>query len=776
MLFLEDFSQVSAHFQDDVTVGIEYSPILDIFLLINPTAISIWSSNLIEPEVKSTYELNEKQKECGLLMQAVFVNKTYFACLTSCGKILLFQIDSKFRISFLKTMEIASKKFFTSISTYNGFVVAGDNKGDFNLLSAESGNSNFVLALTFKLATWVIKKLSISQNYGAALCADGSVLSFKIDRKILTEEGYDLSPTVLLESGASNICSAPRSHLVAIFQPTGKFTITDGSGFSQTIERCPHITSMRFTADGKTLLAATKDGFIAWSTNCQRFRYLSNRDVTNSRCIAMSEQILLASCESGVAVIPLLIAPMSHSPLLFGSRKIIEARSTTGGSIAIQHPCDLVGDITGCAADENNRLIGVVGTHGVALFAKETANWHRPKQPDQLIKAVDFMGRTLCLIACSKRDNKYSLLLAKSSVTEELEIVKSISLPGKPVSMRASAEACAITIGKAVVLVDALFVVSIAKLSTEGTDSEPISPKQAIALLKNGKLVTVNPSTSKEDVIGLQETELMEGISSFFIDQENKIVFAHKGFAMYAAKTSDLKFIKIFESEDIPIGVNSDLFALVTIEPGSTLPLRPMLAHFFNPELTSDEKAVRAIRRSTNAHNILIQITVQMIRSGNSEKIVPFLKKFPEEYSSVLVAALRTSEPPERAGIIKVLGSATEIFAQLANANFVQKKIPQFFRSEAFDVKSLRNASLLLEVVMQEDGPISALACSLFVAENSDAITDDLYRAINMFSIAVSELKEHPDGIDDLIERAKKITPPTSTNEEEEKGKEINNE
>ena len=768
MLFLEDFSQVSCHLADDFTVDVQFSPYLNLFLLVSPSAVSLWTSNLIEPELKSSFILTEKMKELGLLTASSFINKTSFACLTSSGSILLFQIDSKLKISFQKQLEIKSKPFFTSISSYNGFVVAGDNKGNFSLLSSESIDENFVSSLTFKLAQWPLKKLAIGVGYGIALCADGSVILFEVDRKILTDPEYEIKSKVLIESGASLICASTKSQLFCIYQAAGqRFTITNND-FHKTIEHTPQMSSICFANDGKTVFCATKDGFLAWSLNCQRFRYLANKDVGNARVISLSDQLLIASIEKGVAVLPILTAPMSHSPLLYGVKKIVEARATTGGCISIQHPCPLVGDILSCASDESDRLIAVVGTEGVALFAKATANWHRPVQPNRQILHVDFMGRTLCLTAHSKKDSKYSLILAKSSVSTDLEIVKSIQLPGKPLAMRASHEACAIAIGKAVIQIDALFVLSIAKLSCEAIACEPISPTQAIALLKNGKLVLVNPSTSKEKVTTQNESLLKENVSSFFIDQTNKIIFAHMNFSMYAAKVSDLKFVKIYESEDIPIGVNSNLFALITIEPGSSLPLHPNLAHFINPELINDEKAYQAIRNSRNAQNILIQIVVHMIRSGNSERIVPFLKNFPEYYKQVLIAALRTSEPPERAGILKVLGSATEIFAQVANANYEKKEIPIFNKNEEiFSEDDLKLSSLLLEVIMQEDGPVAALSAALFIADNMKEIPDDLQRAMNIFICAVNELKLNSDGIKELLKRGNSIINSVSSNNPE---------
>ena len=758
MLFLEEFSQVSSHLSDGVTVDVQFSPGLNLFLLVSPSALSLWTSNLIEPEIKSSFSLTEKMKEFGLLTAASFTSKTSFACLTSSGLILLFQIDAKLKISFQKQLEIKSKPFFTSISSYNGFVVAGDNKGNFSLLSAESIHENFVSSLTFQLAQWPIKKIAIGINYGIALCADGSVILFAMDRKILTDPEYEIKSRVLVENGASLICASTKSQLFCVYQAAGqKFTVLN-SEFSRTIEHTPQMSSICFAGDGNTVFCATKDGFLAWSLNCQRFRYLASKDVGNARVISISDQLLIASIEKGVAVLPILTAPMGHSPLLFGVKKIVEARATTGGCISLQHPCALVGDIISCASDENDRLIAVVGTDGVALFAKATANWHRPVQPNRQITQVDFMGRTLCLTAYSKKDLKYSLILAKSSVSTELEVVKSIQLPGKPIAMRASHEACAIAIGKAVIQVDALFVLSIAKLSCEAIACEPVSPTQAIVLLRNGKLVFVNPSSSKESITTQSETLLKENVSSFFVDQTNKIVFAHIKFAMYAAKISDLKFVKLFESEDIPIGVNSNLFALITIEPGSSLPLRPSLAHFINPELINDEKAVEAVKRSPNAQNILIQIVVHMIRSGGSEKIVPFLQRFPEYYKQVLIAALRTSEPPERAGILKVLGSATEVFAQVANANYEKRDIPKFTKStDTYSEEDLRLSSLLLEVIMQEDGPIAALSASLFIVDNLKVIPDDLQRAITIFVSAVNELKPAADDVKELIERSKAI-------------------
>lgn len=752
MIFLEDFSHVMMNILDETTINIEYNHSINSFLLVTPSSVSLMTMSEKDPKISSTFECKSKIFDDDILISGAFINKSSITCLTSKGRIFLFQIDSKLRINFTKEITIKENTYFSTISTYNGFVVACDHKGFFRLLSTESVSAdNYCLSLNFELSQWPIKKLSLGQKRGIILCADGSTMSFEIDKTILSNSEYKLKPKVLTESGVSLICGSPKSRFFVEYMPSGVLHITDLVNFDQKITNCPQLFNLAFSDDGQTVFGSTRDGFIAWSSRCQRIRYLSSKDTVNSRSLCLSDSFLVSSINYGIAIIPLLKSPMNRSPLLFGDGKIIEARAATNGCLALVHPCKSVGNILSCSSDESGRLISVVGTTGISLFAKSTANWHTPEiSANYVPRDVDFMDRMLCLTAYSKKDMRYVLLLAKSTISQQLEIVKSFPLTGRPISLRATLQSCAVVAGKSVFIVDGLFNISKMTLKEEILVAEPISPSSVILLTKNFKLMKISSD---------EETLLLDKVTSFFVDSVNRLVFAQSEFAMFASQISNINFVKIFQSEDIPIGILSDLFALVTIEPGSTLPLHPVLTHFFNPSLIDEEKSAEIISRSPFAQSILMQIATQSVRSGHPENSIPFLMRFKDHFPTIITAILRTSEPPEREKIFGVVGRPTKLFTETAKCTIEDESapIPNFVPCSDLTDESLQNGALLLEVVFAGDGVPTALSAAIFLAEHASVVSDDFVRAFRMFVAAAKEMHEKEANLQDLIQKAEQL-------------------
>ncbi|EAY11214.1 hypothetical protein TVAG_127200 [Trichomonas vaginalis G3] len=759
MIFLEDFSHILKHINDEVTVDILYNNHINAYLLLSPQSASILKFNDSEPEIKSTFNFTTQQLQNDILCAATFIGKLSFACLSSMGKIFYFEIGKQYSVNYVKQIMIKENVHFTSISSYNGFIAAGDNQGNFRLISTESVNSdNFCISISFKVCEWPIKHLSLSSRKGIILCADGSTKLFSIDRTILSNSKYELKSAIIHTSGVSLVAASPKSPYIAQYLPSGVLHITNFKNFDQKINGCPQIFSFAFSSDGQTIIGATHEGFIAWSSRCQRLRYLTSRDIANSRCICASPSYLLASINSGIAVIPLLISPMNRSPLLFTGDKIIEARSSTNGCIALSHHPKDVGTIINCASGEDGRLIAVVGQNGFSLFAKATANWHTPiiKGRYQL-KDVDFMDKVLCITALSLNEVKYVLLLAKSTVTRNLEIIKTFPLDGCPVSIRASSESVCVAYGKTVIMVDALFNQTKIVLKEDIICAEPVSPTTCVVLTKDFNLLYYANE---------KETKLLSNIMSFFIDSKNKIIFAHNEFKMLAAKIPEFDFVTIKESEDIPIGIIPDLFALVTIEPGSTLPLHPVLTYFFNKKLIEEEKSVKIISMSPFSQTILMQIAANASRGGNIGEVIPFLKKFPQNWPIIITALLRTLEPPDREEAFKIIGRPTDLFCEFTQCKIeennnqdanISERIPHFICEEKPNEECLHRGSLVLELIFAGDGVPPALSAALFLLENSTDVSDDFLRAVNVFVAAAKEIPEKPQGLTDLIEKAEKL-------------------
>jgi len=721
MFFLSSIHEIKENYNNDLSLDMKFSVHSNLFITTSQTHISTYEAETIDQDL--IYRFVPDKANFGAFISSVPLNTYSFCTLTSAGTLLYFQHSDGSRIECKKEIGKQKGRFYTCISSYRGFIVAGDSLGSFSLLSVDSDH-----AITYKVSPFPLKKIEIGKRNALILCADGSVISIRMDAKILSTPGFDINPVIIVEKGITMICCSHVSLFAGLYGPKIGFLVSDFNTTMRKFSLFQSAMCMCFSPDGMSIFIALPKNIAIWSDFLPRVRYFNISNPGNCKSIAISDQSVLASFDNGIVSIPIITHTMRSFPLLFSSNMIYEFRQTEFSIIPMTYQCNEIGSILDCTIDDEKRYMAVCGSRGVAFCSRASAKWFFSLNNDFMIKSVSFMGNVICMLCISHKELSYYLSFCRFSDHNGIHNYKSIPIIGVPHSFCASSKNCVIGVGRKVFLFNEktsrVFNVSKDFFKCEIDESN----SSLIIFTKDYSLIQFDINNVSNEIV------LIEGISSFFYDRIMNKLFVYKGFSILLFSNYSNEFKKLLETELLPIGDSQQNNGIILLDPGAVPPFNPVIVQYYN---STHNYKVEFDRISVSDRNInyLVETGVSSIYQGCWESFFTVLYEMHSDFYRVLVSVLRIVGNDIREQIYAKYGKPKEIYQNL-------------LEKPSHDIAT---ASLLLPLLLEEDGPEEAyiLATSILM-KDADMFTS-ISRFIDPVFSILSKKKINPESIESKI-------------------------
>lgn len=719
MFFIDKYFQISKHILDEKAVSIVLNQFLDKFIICTPSTISLISLRNRETITECLYKLTSNEIDSwGYINAAVCTGRYQFGCLTVKGKVLFFQIN-KNKISFQAELSFPNN-IPTSMASYEGFGLLTDDSGYFFLVSVQMKSS-----ISKQITNCLVKSLAVSKTHVLALLEDASVITFPINRSLLTDPGFEYDIKEYIKSNALIIAGSAKTPLSAVYCPNEMLVISDMKYYRKEYKDIPNISSMSFTPDGRSLIMASNTNFIIWSVDCPRLRYFYSQKINYARFMVVSNYYIVASYSKGIAYIPmcslcpgnvLLFSNKFYRMILTNKRVISQVNNTNG----------CVGEILSVAVHDSSNMVVLSGSNGLCFMENDRIIKRLSRRNNNCLHFLQFMNDTLCFVV---RTNKFVLVFCKITPNYDLRSIKLFNLPSKPIALRTSDKCCVVTCANHVVFVDALFNIYIHENRVSILYSEPCSTDTFVCLYQNSHLSFINVSNT--------EKILLTDVSSVFVDHKNQLLIVHKGFEILVSKIKEWDFKKIYEGEDIPVGIMPIIYGVLLIDPSCGVPYSPMIIHYFHLINKEVNNIVNIVRKLPTPEYSLTQFILMNMKFGNLRESINFLNHFPDYFSDILIKIIRTSEENERKIIYTILGDPINIFCKISNLKYIKGDYIRFESDNTFDEKLSERGSLFLEMLLADVDSLTALSAAVTILSKRD--TPDIRGLIKRIRSAVEE-------------------------------------
>lgn len=740
--FVDVFSSIQDHLSDGLTLAIELSPSHQYFAVISPTCVGLFSTET-DRQLVQKFVLPEKvQHENGCLSQLAWINNSSFVCLTMFGDIILFFISKSTSIMM---KSVISSYRFTAISSYNGYIIAGDDTGKLSVISSESPT-----AITHQLVDYPIKKIVMNSSNGLLLSADGNAYTISLDKNMVFKKEAHVALERIDMERCSSVAISQFSNLGAVFSPTGKIFITDFKEFSVFVKVKQAVgCHLCWSTDGHSLFALFRDGVCSiWHDMTRQIRHFRMKDLNGCTCVEHGRNHLFVATDVGLVNLPLYQVSRGTSPVLYGPQTIVEFRATVSGAVAVTYelPEEYVKDLeqVQCVAgDIKCRFYAVAGRKDVALLSRTSGKWVKPVQNGIVARGMCWLDKTLVLANFDEKSLKYSLEFYQLI---PFESTKSIKLPSKPFAID-SDDKCIV-----VALMDQLMIIDSGKTRSVKIDGQPYlcgvhSQSNSVMVLMQSRDFMI----FRNDECVFTEHD----VSGFFVDPKFGLMFVVKGLRVFIVSLfkSRIKLSPFFESGDVILGVYPNCSSLMSMQSNAMKPFKANVNQFFDlsivSEITEPEKAaatVSLMKNTTSFGSLLRQVCVFALRQKLGDHCVQFLEHFPEQKNEVLAAALRAVESPERQAAFDMTGPPSFIFMEFACLSQRLGSITEFHQRKDVSESNMRSAALLLPVIMEEEGPLIGFPAALFILSKLHEDIDYVESLMRFLDPLLSPPVETEDG------------------------------
>lgn len=726
MLF-DSYITILKHQTDDVTVELQLCPLKKRFLSLSPTSITLFFAHSIELRTLCIYHLPDELQQFGFFTHAAWLSGKSFAVQTSLGNILIFLVDDNNQIFSRQILKHLDNLRFTAITSYMGFMLAGDDHGNLTILSPQNGK-----IFSHKAINSSIKQIVISKTHGIIFGSDLSIMTFEINSDVLTKENIELHVTNL-NLTPSLVAANPTSNLCVFYDPHGTLFITNFVNFSKTHTKIPKIFAITFSADGKHIYALCYGGIGIWSIELNRFRFIPNSDVNSGRAIAASGPLLVASITPGIISFPIL--SVSNFGFYGASRyydihimKSFPQKQSFNGPYAIIRPLasnisEKIGPIRRASISPDGKFVAIAGSK-VGILDRDSGKWSVPGQNDFTAKAIGYFADYLVVLSFNIPRHHNQLSFMNGFENNRLITKNIFSLPSRPINFSYDIKRCVITLENSIITIDHQF-----NQKTYGIQAISCSPlgDHLVCLSKDRKLFLDNP-----------ENQLIDEVESFFVDIERNLIFVVKGIETYVTSLdmNPISFEICCISEKLVSGVDSSNSALVLVD-NSFPPFKVTFSHYFNPyllkrfemiqkdeELTPLEKEMiqkdkKVFIGTPSYPTSLIQIGTKLLQERRGKACLEFIKQF-DFWEEILINLLRVVEDKEKKVIIPFIGSSSQFFASICNAEFSSDKKFSFVgpQNQNVEPRKIKVASQLLPIILSEEGPSIAIPAAIFILRN----------------------------------------------------------
>lgn len=687
------------HNFDSPTTEIVMCPSRKRFLMVSPSSLAIWQYNKLDFEPEMFFHVPKEHKHNIFFAHGIWMGQNQLALLTYSGSILLFDVAKQFRV--IGQLMASERNRYTSIASYDVFVIASDEEGNINILSSEETKK-----ISFKVASSCIKSILMSKKYGMFFTDDLTVSSFKSSNKMLSDPKYDIR---VKSYNARPAIIALSSCYAAIYDPSGSLVLIEFNFEQKTLSQIPIVFAMSFSPDGEYLFLLCYKQIGLYSFQSNTLKYYDAEEITDGKSIVISDYYVIASTTKGLITYP--IYSLSNG-IIKGPNEIKEIVQTSSGCAAMSYLFDDL--IEYVAPDLIKKYIAVSINSNICIVSRKSCFKYFPRHQSICVKGLAWFNLDLVVLNLNKLTKVLSLYLFKLT-KENLTLEKTISLSQFPNHINYTDSFLCLTFKQSVVTINKNFDMKTYFLE-RNLRSSYITDNCIFVLLKDNCLVKI----VSEDCCKTIETE----ISSFFIEK-NYIFITKKNKVLYTYHDR-IDFKMLVYASDTIVDVNSNTSSILTIN-STDIDEKPSFIPYFNLFGISNKDEtkmnIQKLMRFDNYQQIIIQIAGNALKVHQGKECVNFLRLFPEKFDENIISILRSSEKEEREYICNELGSISTIFKSIAGVTCQNYKFVD-------DLSKTQNkgkiASLLLPVLLEEEGPLVAFPAALYFINNNHESMNDI--------------------------------------------------
>ena len=688
LLFLGSFQSVESSFEGGTVLTMRLCPSRKFILYQSSNSFWLTKANDEKQIPIFLYKIDEKLiNEEGFISNSGWVDKNVIFLITTKGSILVYSLHDFAKIHLKTILKHPNGKFLTTADSFLSFIIAGDIDGNLIILSPETGQ--FIMRKATDIA---IKQLGISRHSALIMTGDGSLYSFQIDQQILQDPEFELNLSNL-NFKATSIVTSKYTNLAAANSSTGVVFVTNFKQ-SRIIETKKRIKSLQFGVDS-TLFAITS-GFVGILFSMQPyFRWYEREELRESCVFTVGRLQFVLSKDDQCFVSPLVLtSPNSYYPICYTKNEVYEIHSSkTNSIIAIKHDKpEYLRSIKHCVSNGTN--IFVTGNGEACLLNLQTNEWTLLQHPlIKSVRSVVWWGENIVCAIPNTKMHEFSIKVMSLN-NNKLTTIRTIKLPGSPNSMRSDHTHLLISTATSVYLIEK-DKEDVTKFDTPATFSDIDTNTGKIFNLMRGRKLMCNGK------------EILNDVSSFFIDKEAGVLIAGRDDNIYACDTKLCRFRLIGKTKQLLFGgIIPGAFMVPCYDDKLKIPPQGIILSYFADVFSSN---VSNIEKTTflliphlsqpYASTLLAKGMDLALTRGKAKEVLSFIRAKPAFFKL----------PP------KPRHKASDVIAQLLGAEAKHEEENDNYIT--FEVKRdsiIANYAPLCRVVRVEEGFVPAACCAMF--------------------------------------------------------------
>jgi len=693
---------------EELVLDIQICPKMEYLLIVSLDYISLWKSSQ-KRSFLSKYTMNSDQiNKYGMFQQCSWIGECSVAVLTSRGSILYFSFDTtNFFIGIHHSKVSLCDDFVTSIARFESTIVAATDSGKLFVIYGNSSNS-------YPLLDKPIKKISISGMNGLALAADGTVYSFLIKNNIspitCIRKIYQSAVTINITNGIGSMVD-----------PKGFLFVTNFAGYEFKTKIKPTYSSVIIWVKSVAyMIIIYPDGSCYyWYYGTLMCRRYSMAQLKSCKSAVYSNGHIVASSSRGL--VDLSICMISrHSPSFFGpldySIITFDQNSVNQKKFSIpyhEHP--EFHNIDYLSYNESIESTVMASRNCVIYHSIRQNKWENLDINGLYPRGVTWMKSYICVLAFNKVSLEYRLVWISGSSMHPQRI---FSLPKRPSELLSDDEKCIIVFDDILIL-----------FYENGTTKELRIPEKPIVVVSYPEFKSIYLLLKSSQLFSLNiETQCLkyinENVSNFFVDTNSGMLIIQQGLLFSISTIGSNSFTSITETSDVLFGLfaRNSMMAFFKLNSLPSLQFNtiPYIEFSLISQYSDFESALQllsSLKGTPTFTSTLRRIGLNSLRKHKGNKFVELLYSFPDFFDEVLVFSLRSVESPERTEVFRSIGPPSALFTSILKSRVTVSShgLYSFSSSSDIDQKSIMTSSLLLPIIMEEEGPLVAFPASVYV-------------------------------------------------------------
>ena len=612
--------------------------------------------------------------ECGVMTKVACTDGGLFAVLCSGGCVLAFN----------GACQVHRVELFgvTAIGACGNEFVFGD---EFGVLSLYDETLS-VCKMEISVSSMPVKAIRRQGNCFLVLSADGILSRACVDVEMKRVDSCD----VVNEHVTAFDCCESRT----VWALSDGTLVVDGSvsvATKMSVLKVVHIVNDEtvFVCNGLKNM-----GF--WNIHEGIFRKLVFPELNSIlMCSSVPGHLVLVG-DRGIVFAPLVFrSPSCSLPILFSGEKVVEYRQKPSSSVQIPHwkPAEISGSILQVDGEEDDMFLYVKTTCGLYYINRTNSEWGRILDNTKSVKSFSAFRGCLTVLLDNRvlfytnMQNDASVEVDEALFVSTAENITCVGCQSSLVVFGPGQEKNVIRISERPIL---------ARISAR--------MRQVLVLLESKKLISI-------DLDKAETRDVASNVSNVFVDTNFGMFFVICGIHVKIGQLNTLKLSSLLDTSDVAVGISCPSSALLF---QNSMYVEPTISYYFDLSIVGemDDPHMAAytllpMRHSKALSSLLQHVAVFAMREKKGDKCVQFLNYFPEHFDVCITHALRAVESPERAAALSVLGPCHTFFESMWKRN-------------------QRMASLLLPVVMEEDGPVIGFTAAIRVLRHFHTSIEDI--------------------------------------------------